>query len=129
MIKKKSLYVFIICFIIVLSFFIVNSCKEFQFNNPNDPYSGSYAWTQTPAPTFSSVESEYSCFIPPIAIDCNTEAEVNIYFTTDGTEPDTEASLYLEPVIITSDCTLSARAYVEGQLPSEVTKFRYILVK
>ena len=47
---------------------------------------------------------------------------VHIYFTLDGTEPDTLATLYKTPILITKTSLLKAMAYKEGWRQSKVSQ-------
>lgn len=51
-----------------------------------------------------------------VAVNLSTLAKgVPIYYTTDGSEPSTKSSLYETPITITSNSTLRAQAFIDGQ--------------
>ena len=52
-----------------------------------------------------------------VSITCETE-DARIYYTTDGTVPDTSSTLYTEPISIDRTCTLKAKAFKDGMDPS-----------
>ena len=60
-------------------------------------------------------------FIDTMSIDlrCDDEA-AKIFYTLDGSEPDTSSTLYTEPFEVDKTTTLKARAYKDGGLPSTV---------
>ena len=71
-----------------------------------------------------------SCITPKFSFDENgavvmtsSPAEANIYYTTDGTEPSAEATLYEGPVKITADTPFKAVAICEGLGNSAVAEY------
>ncbi|WP_430816473.1 CotH kinase family protein [Carboxylicivirga sp. RSCT41] len=52
-----------------------------------------------------------------------------IYYTTDGTIPDKESTLYQQALDITDVSVIKARAYIAGHLPGPVTTHSYIIGK
>lgn len=71
-----------------------------------------------------------SCVTPKFSFDENgavvmtsSPAEANIYYTTDGTEPSAEATLYEGPVKITADTPFKAVAICEGLGNSAVAEY------
>lgn len=57
-----------------------------------------------------------------IVMETPTEG-AEIRYTTDGSEPTAESTLYTEPVLIVCNGTFRARAFVKGLFDSEVTDF------
>lgn len=60
--------------------------------------------------------------IPPnvsVELTCNTPGAL-IYYTTNGTSPDTGDTLYTTPITISNTTTLKAKAYVDGMNSSEI---------
>lgn len=52
-----------------------------------------------------------------------------IYYTTDGTLPDKDSDKYIEPLVITHDCTITAVTYnPESELYSDYSIFEYIIL-
>ncbi len=50
----------------------------------------------------------------------NGNKDAKIYYTTDGTEPTEASTLYTEPFTLTEACTVSARAFADGYLASDI---------
>jgi len=59
-----------------------------------------------------------------VYITCETQ-DASIYYTTDGTEPDTTSNLYRFPLTFNETTTLKAKAFKEGMLPSETVTAEY----
>lgn len=59
-----------------------------------------------------------------VSITCAT-ADAKIYYTLDDSEPTESSTLYTAPFDFESDCTVKARAYADGMLPSEVVSRSY----
>ncbi len=57
-----------------------------------------------------------------VEMSCDTEG-AEIRYTTDGTEPTAESTLYTGPVEIVSNGTFRARAFVNGMFDSNITDF------
>lgn len=53
---------------------------------------------------------------------------VVLRYTTDGSEPDEDSPVYLEPIQINHLTTLKAKAYKENWLPSETAEERYVIM-
>src|SRR5699024_2858596 len=51
--------------------------------------------------------------------------DADIYYTTDGSEPDQDSTLYESAITIDQDMTIKAIAYKEGLETSKVSKFNY----
>lgn len=63
-----------------------------------------------------------------VAITCATES-ASIYYTTDGTDPSAESSIYTSSIEITSDTTIKAFATKFGMTSSEVAVASYTVKK
>jgi len=61
----------------------------------------------------------------PVSITCAT-AGANIYYTLDEGEPTKQSKLYAGPFDVKPGQTVKARAFLEGQPASEITKGTYI---
>lgn len=59
-----------------------------------------------------------------VTLSTSTE-DATIYYTTDGSEPDENSTLYESPIIVDEDMTIKAVAYKEDLNPSEITEFSY----
>ncbi|MBD3409255.1 MAG: DUF4623 domain-containing protein [Ignavibacteriales bacterium] len=62
-----------------------------------------------------------------VVLDCATDS-VTIYYTTDGTAPDSSANEYLAPIQVIDTAHIQAIAYREGWEPSEPTEAFYEVV-
>ena len=79
--------------------------------------------TTVATPTFSPVGGTY--YEPlTVSINCNTEG-ATIYYTTDGTEPTTESSVYSSPISVSTTTTIKAMAVKEGLDNSAVAVATY----
>ena len=63
-----------------------------------------------------------------ITISCTTIG-ATIYYTTDGTDPTVESSLYTVPLTVDSNCTIKAIAFKDGYNDSQVTTFEVDWIK
>ena len=52
---------------------------------------------------------------------------VIIRYTLDGTDPTASSPVYTEPITITSDKTVKAKAFAEGYESSEVATASYVI--
>ncbi len=60
----------------------------------------------------------------PVTIAC-ADADAQIRYTLDGSEPTEESALYEGPLSISASATIKARAFKEGRDPSEVASAAY----
>lgn len=60
----------------------------------------------------------------PVSISCIT-SETSIYYTTDGSDPTAESTLYEDPVDVQPGMTLKARSYRAEWKPSPVVEGYY----
>ena len=73
--------------------------------------------TKAATPTF---EESYKLMNTDVTIKCDTEG-AKIYYTTDGSTPTDQSTLYTAPVnVATAGTTVKAVAYADGYDPSEV---------
>jgi len=80
---------------------------------------------QVEAPLFSLAEGFYPA-TQVLSITCST-AGASIYYSVDGSMP-TEASIpYDGEIVINTDTTIKARAYIDGLVPSQVVSATYIV--
>ena len=65
-------------------------------------------------------------YLQPITVNitCATE-DARIYYTTDGTTPDENSTLYASPITISSTCMLKAKAFKGGMDPSNAAFAEY----
>jgi hypothetical protein len=82
---------------------------------------------QVAMPTFDPPGGNYN---EPLAVSilCETP-DAMIYYTTDGSTPDQNSTLYTSPVAIAVTTTLKARAYANGLTPSPVATAQYTLTE
>lgn len=60
-----------------------------------------------------------------VTITCATEG-ASIYYTTDGSDPTTESTLYEAPFTINESVTVKARAYSEGGVASTIASKEFV---
>ena len=81
---------------------------------------------QTPAPVISP--SGEMSFIEPVLVTITSNTEAEIYYTTDGTNPDKSSNKYIEPFQVGLDgktVIIKAIAYFEGLNPSAISSNTY----
>ena len=66
--------------------------------------------------------------------DINIELKENlkgeqIYYTIDGTDPDSTSTLYTEPILLNESSEFKTRSYKEGWYPSDIVKRDYEIVR
>ena len=59
-----------------------------------------------------------------VELSCSTTG-ADIYYTTDGSDPDESSTLYSESIEIFSDTTIKAKAYKAGYDPSDIVTLTY----
>jgi len=79
---------------------------------------------QAPAPTFSPSPSTYSS---AQSVSLSDTAGLPIYYTTDGSTPTTNSTLYTGPISVTRNTTINAIAAGTGYLPSSVATGSYLI--
>ncbi len=80
----------------------------------------------TATPTFSIPGGTYDDPVE-VEIACETP-DAMIYYTTDGSNPDENSSLYEDAITIAQTTTLKAKAFANGLLPSFVATAQYNFV-
>ena len=78
-------------------------------------------------PTFTPAEGSYITE-QQVSIACTTEG-ATIYYTTDGTEPTTESTVYAEAFTVSATTTVKAFAVKEGMNNSDVTSATYTIIE
>ena len=86
---------------------------------------GGVVMEQVAAPVIEPVGGELEAGAT-ITITCAT-ADAKIYYTTDGTEPSAESTLYTAPIAFTEAMTVKAIAIAEGMLDSEAVSASFTL--
>lgn len=86
---------------------------------------GKFLTKQTEQPTFSLKPGFYKDeqTIEMVAKDKNAK----IYYTTNGSEPTPQSTLYTEAIVINKNTPLRAAAFVEGEISSEITTASYFI--
>lgn len=76
-------------------------------------------------PTFSHASGTYYEAIN-VEISCATPDAI-IYYTTDGSEPDNNSSIYTEAIMVENDMNIKAIAYKEGMNDSNIASASYVI--
>ena len=93
---------------------------------PGQKNTKAYA-TRVPTPKFETKPGFYfGEESKKISLSCDMDGAV-IYYTTDGSTPTEESKLYEEPFEIKENKPIRAKAYVDGQLASDVLTGTFIL--
>ncbi len=75
-------------------------------------------------PTFSDISLYHSeSFFVTISCD---DANAEIYYTTDGSDPTTRSKHYTEPIEIEDNTPLRAISYISGKVTSQITTATYL---
>ncbi|MDD3533195.1 MAG: chitobiase/beta-hexosaminidase C-terminal domain-containing protein [Candidatus Cloacimonetes bacterium] len=93
---------------------------------PSSIATASYVITGTVAkPTFTP---SGGAFLDPVLVSMNcSSAGAQIRYTIDGSEPDSASILYNTPLLISSTCTLKARAFLEDWQTSDTAMVVYTI--
>lgn len=84
---------------------------------------GGFASAQVSNPVFSPPDGTR---LPVTVTISNATAGATVYFTTNGTVPGTNSTIYSVPLAFTNDTVLRARAFKSGQTPSDTVSAAYI---
>lgn len=77
-----------------------------------------------PKPVFESNDQIFvDHMFVPLKVPGNS---AKIYFTTDGSTPDTTSTLYIAPIELTSTSTINAFAYSDEKFPSMMVSRRFV---
>ncbi len=83
-----------------------------------------------PIPNEPEFSPEGGTYHTPQNVHVSTStADAEIRYTTDGTEPNIASPLYHEPVLISTDTTLKAKAFTTNGLASPTTSATYTIVQ
>ncbi|MCQ2317633.1 MAG: chitobiase/beta-hexosaminidase C-terminal domain-containing protein [Bacteroidales bacterium] len=102
-----------------------NATKEIMPRNADDIELVQTPGTQVATPTFSPEAGTYT-ETQNVTISCTTEG-ATIYYTTNGSTPDTLSSIYYAPISISATTTVKAVAMKEGLDNSEVSEAEYVI--
>lgn len=111
---KSKLSLVVLLFIVSIS--MISGCKE----KSTEPGLGTVA-----TPVFDPPGGAYTSF-QTVSISCATLG-VTILYTTDGTEPHSGSSVYQNPLSITNDTTIKAKAFRDGWKDSNTATANYTL--
>ena len=62
-----------------------------------------------------------------LTLELTTDADVPIYYTTDGSEPTTSSKVYSGPIKLTANTMVRARAWRQDVIPTQTQTHSYIL--
>lgn len=69
-------------------------------------------------------------FVEDVTVAITTETpDAVIYYTVNGEEPTVNDELYTEPITFTETTTLSARAFLDGFVPSAIASGEYVVTE
>ena len=106
-----------------------------QFEGDNwSIFSSPTPWESNDNPSFIgalntpqfSIESSFFNSTPLILEITSFDENAIIYFTTDGSKPTQESSIYEEPLLLFSTSVIRARSFLEGWVPSEIESKTFI---
>ena len=104
-----------------------------------DGYDG-YRYFAEPTPgrpnataSFAGITREVAFSVPPgvvreasVQLELTSEPGARVYYTTDGTEPTAESTLYTQPLPLESNAFIKAVALAEDKAPSPTATVTYI---
>lgn len=97
----------------------------FQQPTPNAPNGSSCSEGIAQAPETSIPSGFYSSSVTTTLASATEDAE--IYFTLDGSEPTPQSERYTSPLALSQTTVLRARAFREGQIPSPIGTYTYLI--
>ncbi len=65
-------------------------------------------------------------FFKQVSFTIESSPGSTVHYTMDGTDPLTSSMPYSSPVMISSSMTLTARAFEDGKMPSEIVNVRFV---
>ncbi|HMB01794.1 MAG TPA: chitobiase/beta-hexosaminidase C-terminal domain-containing protein [Spirochaetota bacterium] len=96
--------IFTAVIIILLS---VTGCDNDSADNPGEP-----GTLKVEIPAFDPAQGTYT-LVQTVTINCATDG-AEVYYTTDGSEPDTNGLLYTSPLTVSNDLYIGAVAVKDG---------------
>ncbi len=103
----------VISLLVILTFFLIGSCHK--PTNPN----------MVATPFFNPRGGIFESY-PTVSIECATLG-VTIYYTLDGTEPNSASPIYTKPITIYKTTTIKAKAFRSGMQDSKTAKATYTI--
>ncbi|NCA84497.1 MAG: hypothetical protein EOM83_02875 [Clostridia bacterium] len=80
--------------------------------------------TTVAAPDFTPGSGTYS---NPVSVTITSDTpDADIYYTTDGSDPTQQSTLYTLPLTISQTTTLKAKGFLDGYNPSYITTAQYV---
>ena len=92
---------------------------------PGTLNNGSSATQQLNTPAFSSAGGRYS--VPVQITITHSQSNVEIRYTTDGSEPTATSTLHTTPILISQTKTIKAKAFLDGFLPGKTETQTYFI--
>ena len=80
--------------------------------------------SQAAAPTLTR---EYKNMATVVTMKAPALPKAQVFYTTDGTDPTVESTLYTEPLTLTTECTVKAAAIAEGYTLSKVAQLEVLI--
>ena len=100
--------------------------NEFNVNLNHGVDEGFVKITQIKAPMLLT---KNTLFTDTLSIKLDSKLKgTKVFYTLDGTEPDTTSLKYKNPIVINSSTSIAIKAYKDGWLPSETKKEDFIKV-
>lgn len=101
--------------------------SNFKVNINNGVADGFVETTRLKAPV---LVTKNTLFTDTLSIKLNSKLRgAKVYYTLDGSEPDSTSLVYKEPILIDSTTSIALKAYKNGWLPSDIKKEVFIKVK
>ncbi|NDW19367.1 hypothetical protein D0T53_10650 [Dysgonomonas sp. 216] len=104
-----------------------NSLKYFIYSTPGKENSECAATKLTQAPKFSKKAGVYNSAIELELADEQSVPNSKIYYTLDGSEPNSESDIYTTPLIIEKSTVVRAKIIADGYLIPRATINTYII--
>jgi CotH protein/GEVED domain-containing protein/chitobiase/beta-hexosaminidase-like protein/HYR domain-containing protein/lamin tail-like protein/type IX secretion system substrate protein len=99
-----------------------NDVVLFGEPTPLAPNAGALAWLAKP-----DISLDHGVFTAPQVVSIiHDDPTATIHYTTDGSEPDENSSIYNGAITVTETSSLRARAYKSGFAPSQVRTRNYL---
>ena len=101
--------------------------NNFKVNLNNGIADGFVEITRLKAPV---LVTKNTLFTDTLSIKLNSKLRgAKVYYTLDGSEPDSTSLVYKEPILIDSTTSIALKAYKDGWLSSDIKKEVFIKVK
>jgi len=105
---------------LVILIFIIENCKNYKEESEHFLKKGTVTLAQPNFSTNNTIINDSTFLtIGP------SENGLAIYYTTEGSVPTKQSSLYERPIKISTECVVKARAFSSDWLPSEVSAIEF----